>query len=143
MNRKSVFLISAGLLVVGAIFLSPLLSAAAPSPPIRVEQSSVTAVPTYAVNARGETYGSAEGAVSAAGPVNPSDLPDLIEVQVGNGVFGYITKASFLGTAPTLQQVLQYPKNSKGNLVAPSSTVPVYASDGTTQVGTFEIGGND
>jgi len=136
MSRKSIFLASAGLLAVGLIAISPLRSAAGPTPPVGLQHSSSIAAVGYSVNSKGESYG------SAADAANPSDLPDLIEVQATNGVFGYITKASFLGTPPTLQQVLSYPKDSEGNLVAPSTTVPVYSSDGTTQVGTFDIGGS-
>lgn len=85
------------------------------------------------VNGHGQTYGSADG-------VSPSELPDLIAVIATNGTVGYITKTAFLGTSPTLQQVLNYPRDANGNYVAPSTTVPVYASNGIAKIGTFTIG---
>lgn len=88
------------------------------------------------VNANGQTYGSAVGASSSAG------LPDLIRVRATNGVFGYITKVAYLGPAlPTPTQVKSYPKNTQGDYVAPSRSVPVYTSNGTSQVGVFTFGG--
>jgi len=105
--------------------------------PASLSGSTVHYIPK--VNSQGETYGSAAGD-------SPTQLPDLIEVSASNGAIGYITKAAFLGTtsqsgtSPTLQQVLNYPKNSAGNLAAPGRTVAVYTSNATTQIGTFTIG---
>jgi hypothetical protein len=89
-----------------------------------------------AENSRGQTYG------SAAGVSVPSQLPDLIAVVATNGKIGYITKTAFMPTTKslTLQQVLSFPRTANGNFVAPARTVPVFTSNGTTQIGTFTIG---
>jgi hypothetical protein len=108
-----------------------LVSAAATSTSTTV----ATVAPTYPVNSQGETYGSAANAPS------PSQLPDLIRVRADNGQIGYITRAAFLGPQLTPQEVVTLPTDSRGNFVAPSVVVPVFAQNGTTQVGTFTIQG--
>lgn len=92
----------------------------------------------YKVNSHGETYG------SGAHVASPSQFPDLIQVQATNGETGYVKKVELLGPAPTLQQVLEYSRDSEGNFVSPPTpaTLPVYSSDGTEQIGIFAISGN-
>jgi hypothetical protein len=140
MSRRSFAAAFLGIALLGGLAAAIGLSSSTNQQPSPTSSSKVVRVaytpPSYPVNAQGQTFG------SIARTSNPSDYPDLIEVVATNGVIGYINKAAFLGTPPTLQQVLSYPRDSSGNFVAPSSTVPVYSSDGTTQVGIFNIGGN-
>lgn len=93
----------------------------------------------YATNAHGQTYGSALDAKS------PSDLPDLVSVVADNGIQGYIKSSDFEGPSLTRDQVLSLARDANGNFTEPPRTVPVYAQDGTTQVGvfTFSAGGSD
>jgi hypothetical protein len=89
--------------------------------------------PTYPTNAHGQSYGSAAVAESR------SQLPDLVRVQADNGAVGYIQRGDFEGPALTRDQVLQLPRDADGNFVEPKRTLTVYASDGTTVVGTFTL----
>jgi hypothetical protein len=125
-------------LTIGGIGAGVGLSVGGPSSISAKRQTVSTQLLAYKVNGQGETYGSAERALA------PSQLPDLIQVQATNGVTGYIKKADLLGPAPTLQQVLGYPRDSQGNFVAPptATSLPVYASNGATQVGDFEVDGS-
>lgn len=136
MKRKilgaGVCLVVVGFVVVEATFARPLSA-----------KSGHAALPAavntaYSVNRHGQTYGSAMGVST------PAQLPDLIQVQATNGATGYVTREDLLGPSPTLNQVLGYPRDSQGNFVAPqpASTIPVYASNGTTQVGVFPVGGD-
>lgn len=143
MKRNRILLVSAaGVGLAAAVVLS-----AGSSPQLQPHSASASHRPSasvllsspphqqFGVNAQGKTFGSALGIES------PTQLPDLIKVKATNGAVGYITKTVFLGASPTLQQVLGYARNAHGNLVAPALTVPVYASNGTSQVGTFTVGG--
>jgi hypothetical protein len=136
MNRKIIIL--SVILTIGGIGAGTGLSAAGAFSSSAPKVASTSRLLAYSVNSQGETYG------SAAGATTPPQFPDLIQVQASNGVTGYVKKTDLLGPTPTLQQVLNYPRNSQGNFVAPqtSSTIPVYASDGTTQVGVFAASGN-
>jgi hypothetical protein len=118
------------------------VSSGGSSPPVvpAVEGNGVIAPPNAVtipvkVNAKGETYG------PAAGDNTSQQLPDLIRVRATNGSIGYITRATFVGPTPTLTQVRSYPKNGQGDYSAPSRTVPVYTSNGTTEIGVFTFSG--
>jgi hypothetical protein len=95
--------------------------------------AGVTASAVYPVNIHGQTYGSSLGATSLAGE------PDLIASVATNGKDGYVFKtdleAASGGNVTTLQEAAAWDKN--GALV--SHTVPVYAQDGTTVIGSFFI----
>lgn len=129
--------------VVGAV-LSIVASPAKPSPaaagapPAATQSSSAAsqssgAAAQYPVNTNGQTYGSGEYAKS------DSDLPDLILVRLSDGREGYILKKDYIGPSLSLDQVKALPTDSNGNFVQQATTVPVYAQDGTTQIGTFTM----
>lgn len=89
--------------------------------------------PTYAVNERGETFGSASGAASSASE------PALIEAIATNGKVGYVKKSD-LDDDPGLrvsspEEALAYQERRAGA----SRTIPVYLEDGKTQIGEFII----
>jgi hypothetical protein len=88
----------------------------------------------YPKTADGRTYGTLP---TNDEPLAVSDVPDLVAVVGENGVDGYITKDAFIGgEAP------QSPEEAlKWQASASSTTVPVYAEDGTTVVDSFTIDG--
>jgi hypothetical protein len=83
----------------------------------------------YKVNARGLTYGSAQYARNVASE------PDLILVVATNGKEGYAKKSDLEGDGSGL------PSNpAEAATYSPSATsIPVYDSDGVTQIGSFQI----
>lgn len=86
----------------------------------------------WPVNAGGQTYGSAAAAKS------PADEPDLILVYATNGKLGYSLRTDLEGDTPsTPEEALAEQAARAGKGV----TVPVYLSDGKTQIGEFDIGG--
>ncbi|WP_251305105.1 hypothetical protein [Georgenia satyanarayanai] len=96
----------------------------------------VAHLPTVlATNDRGQTYGttgSAEG------------KPDLIEVEATNGKLGYVyreeldkaTGETAAQDFTTPQDALEWQEENRGK----THTLPVYLSDGTSQIGEFHIG---
>ncbi|MFK0003082.1 hypothetical protein [Paenarthrobacter sp. NPDC090522] len=83
----------------------------------------ISQVPTeWKVNAKGETYG-----VEVPG----RGAPDLIAVIATNGAAGYAYTNQMKGTDPAS------PEEAAKNLPKPQREIPVYLSDGTTQVGVF------
>lgn len=84
----------------------------------------------WAVNARGQTYG----------VVNDRGTPDLIATTATNGRNGYVSReeldAADGGDVTSPAEALQDQANRAGKTI----TIPVYEADGTTVVGTFEIG---
>jgi hypothetical protein len=108
-----------------------IVAAVTTTTPSTASTTTTTAITSYAVNALGETYGSAMNAQS------PTELPDLVLVRADNGKLGYITRAAFLGPQLTPSQVVTLPTDGLGNYVAPSTVVPVFAPDGVR--GQFKI----
>lgn len=82
----------------------------------------------WPTNARGQTYGTAT-------EVNGQTFePDLIAAYATNGKLGYVLRTDAEGPMPTsISEAL-----AQNN--APTRTIPVYESDGVTQIGVFEIG---
>jgi hypothetical protein len=76
----------------------------------------------WEVNAKGETYG-----VEVPGRGDP----DLLAVIATNGARGYAYSDQMKGTDPPS------PEAAAKNLANPQREIPVYLSDGTTQVGVF------
>jgi hypothetical protein len=124
---------------IGGIGAGVGLSAGSPVSSVAQKQDVSSRLAAYKVNSHGETYGSGVNAAT------PSQFPDLIQVQATNGETGYVKKADLLGPVPTLQQVLGYARDSQGNFVSPPmpATLPVYSSNGTSQIGVFEVNGNE
>lgn len=98
---------------------------------VRAAPSYNTApAPLYAKNSHGQTYGSDAHATSLASE------PDLILTQGTNGKIGYLRKSELFGTMPkTPQQAVAM--NAQAQV---AKKVPLYASNGTTIIGTFIIG---
>ena len=134
MNRKSITVSVA--LTLGGVLVGVGLTANGAIASSTSRQGTTSPNPTYRENSQGESYGPALSGVPQL------QLPDLVPVTATNGVSGFVKKTDLLGPSPTLQQVLKYPRDSLGNLVGPSnpSVLPVYASDGTTQIGVFANG---
>ncbi|GAA1521481.1 hypothetical protein [Nocardioides humi] len=81
----------------------------------------------WAVNARGETYG----------VENERGSPELVGVVATNGREGYARRTDLDGPEPrTPEEALEYQRTR-----APQRSIPVFASDGVTRIGTFVIGG--
>lgn len=94
--------------------------------------SSSTAVGDWPVNARGQTYGSN----ASVGP--EGNEPDLILVEATNGRTGYVLKTDLNGPMPkTPEEALAWQEARKGQ---PPREIPVYLSDGVTQIGVFLVG---
>lgn len=95
-----------------------------PEPPLPADS-------VYPTNAAGETYGVNKPLV---------ERPDLIAAVGEHGVHGFLRKADLGGpnitpsTPP--EEVEEY--NNRG---LRGYTIPLYASDGVTQVGVFQVGG--
>ncbi len=95
--------------------------------------------PVYAVNAAGETYGS-------AGQANtPENEPDLISVIAENGVEGFVRKADLdEANGTTAMRSFTSPQDADRWQKAEGAEdkhIPVYAVDGTTVVGEFVVVG--
>jgi hypothetical protein len=84
------------------------------------------AASSYPVNRNGMTYGSQRGALPGRGP-------DLIAAIGTNGVCGYVKSSDLKTTDP--KNPTQALKRGKYSF----RTVPLYAQDGTTVVGTFYL----
>lgn len=85
----------------------------------------------WPTNADGQTYGKAPDAKSF------EDRPDLIEAVATNGAVGYVLKSdAYLPAPETAEEALEMTKASlRGR------EIPVYGSDGVTQIGVFKMGG--
>lgn len=96
---------------------------------------AVTMTPEYPVNESGETYGSALDATA------PDNEPDLILVLGSNGATGYARKtdlAAAEGTGfTTIEEAVKWSEGEGRQ----DHKVPVYLSDGKTQVGEFIVYG--
>jgi hypothetical protein len=97
---------------------------AAPYPP------GQTGTPgAWPTNAKGQTYGSGLDATADTGE------PDLIAAWATNGRQGYVLRTDLDGPMPTS------PSQAVAMNSAPPRTIPVYDSDGVTQIGVFVVGG--
>ncbi len=120
--------------------VSPLRSPAGLSSDHQIVTQPMSA-PTYPKNASGETYGSA--AISDS----PAHEPDLIQAASSDGQTGYVKKVDLdQADGTTAAQSFKTPEDAlkwqegEGSL---DHVVPVYLSDGKTQIGTFTVvGGN-
>lgn len=84
----------------------------------------------YQKNAKGETFGSAKDANG-----NVALEPDLISVVATNGNLGYAKKTDLEGSSAAMPT-----SPAEAATYSPrATTIPVYASDGTTVVGSFVI----
>lgn len=84
----------------------------------------------WGVNANGQTYGVA----------NSHGTPDLIAAMATNGQSGYVRKSAMdIGEPNTPTQAVTWQRARGSEFTV---AVPVYASDGTTVLGVFVIGGH-
>jgi hypothetical protein len=90
--------------------------------------ASTTRTP-YKTNADGQTYGTDGGA-----PSGPVDEPDLVAVQATNGQVGYAYANQLNVPTPTS------PAQAVAQDNQPARIIPVYESDGKTQIGQFKVG---
>lgn len=111
----------AGLLFGGMITLFPASAGDEAVPPGPARGAD------WAVNARGETFG------SVADARTPADEPDLIWVMSDEGRYGYVKKRDLDGPIPTS------PKDAV-QLGTQVRVIPVYETDGSTRIGSFTIG---
>jgi hypothetical protein len=81
----------------------------------------------WGVNARGQTFG----------VENDDGSPDLVAAVATNGRQGYVLNSELLGPQPTSPADALAQNNAHPN----GRDIPVYESDGQTQIGTFHIGG--
>ncbi|CAM3606843.1 hypothetical protein OCAE111667_17960 [Occultella aeris] len=93
----------------------------------------VTHVPTrLGVNSSGQTFGTSGG---------PQGEPDLIAVIATNGRTGYVSQESLDEASgahvANPEEVLAWQEENAGTIIV----LPVYESDGTTQIGEFQLDG--
>jgi hypothetical protein len=93
-----------------------------PEPPLPAES-------VYPTNAAGQTYGGDKPLVES---------PDLVAAVGVGGKHGYLRKADVFPDAPTTnpEEAAEETKRSLRGY-----TIPLYESDGVTQVGVFQMGG--
>jgi hypothetical protein len=84
--------------------------------------------PTYKVNVNGMTYGSGLDATS------PSTEPDLIEAIGAGGIQGYVRSADLTPAEPTSPS--DAARQNSGVL---ARVIPLYAVDGVTVIGAFQL----
>lgn len=93
--------------------------------------STSLAVTDYPKNAQGLTYGSDSYAKS------PQDEPDLILATATNGKEGYVLRTDLEEPMPASpQEALKQQAARAGK----DRVIPVYESDGITQIGVFTVG---
>ena len=106
----------------GTSALTTAPSAAAPS-----ADAAVASVPVR-TNESGRTYG-------ALDPVDVVGSPDLVEVYGDEGNVGYVDAVHFLPVrVDSPEQALALSEKNRAAIV-----IPVFGSDGTTQIDTFTI----
>ncbi|MCJ0894378.1 hypothetical protein O4160_13600 [Rhodococcus sp. IEGM 1401] len=87
-------------------------------------------------NASGQSYGAGDTAA------NDAELPDLVAAIGTDGVQGFIEKSALDTAAASPDEATALEKQNVGGtdvLGSAPKTVPVYASDGTTQISEFTI----
>lgn len=98
-------------------------------------QAAVQSATTdWPVNERGQTYGSEVKAQSEA------DVPDLVSVVATNGKHGYCLNSQ-LNATPEPPKTAEEAEAMMRAVLCEVTVIPVYESDGTTQIGVFEVGG--
>lgn len=108
-----------------------------PAPePVQAAEAPVTLPvekPVYDVNQAGQSFG------SLVGVAEQDDWPDLIDTIGDDGkTQGFVLKSDFIGPQPQTPEEavrIQNEVNSKPR------TIPLYAKDGVTVIGTFTIQG--
>ncbi|MHB1134990.1 MAG: peptidase M56 BlaR1 [Chloroflexota bacterium] len=118
----TIVFIAAGL-VVGALGLSPAIA----GQPNRSQEPP----PSYPVNENGMSYGSASDATS------PLNEPDLIKAIGVDGTRGFVRAVDLWEKMPrSPEEALARQQQRAGKV----RTVPLYAIDGVTIIGSFNVG---
>jgi hypothetical protein len=135
-RRRPVLVAIAGAAALGGIALGgTALAATGGHSPARQPSAPASAGPqavhVFARNARGLTYGSELDAT------DPANAPDLIAAYATNGKTGYVLKRELHPPGPKNPTAALY---AQAHAKKSPTFIPVYAIDGVTQVGVFEIG---
>jgi len=103
------------------------------SDPAKLPKPPLPAESVYPTNASGQTYGSEKSLVEA---------PDLIAAMATNGKRGYCLKSD-INPQPTPTNTPMTPEEAEAMMDAGlrGHTIPVYESDGVTQIGVLQMGG--
>lgn len=127
---KRMLLLGAALVVGAAVGVTSVSLASASSASNRSQQPAAV----YPKDAKGLTYGSAVQANS------PANEPDLIQVYATNGKTGYVYRTQLEPQSdPTSPAQAVAEQNARAAHAAVIKTIPVYASDGTTVIGSFSM----
>lgn len=94
-----------------------------PDPPLPAES-------VYPMNANGDTFGPNKPLV---------DEPDLMSVMATNGKVGYCYRTELMGSQQEPRTPEEAVAGNEANLRG--RMIPVYESDGVTQIGVFQVGG--
>jgi hypothetical protein len=95
--------------------------------------AATSSVVHWPENANGLTYGSALDATC------PEDEPDLIQVVATNGKEGYVLRTDLEDAADASVETPQAALSEQAARKGQSQAIPAYESDGTTEIGVFEI----
>lgn len=128
--------VTAGVLVTAGFVAYGATGVAAAYQP-RSHGSEINAVVTGSVhvfprNFRGSTYGSELNAS------NPASAPDLIAAYATNGRLGYVRKNDLRPQAPKTPALALREQATATD--AKTRVIPVYAVDGSTVIGSYNIG---
>ena len=127
-RRRLIVLGAAVVAAAVALGAATLAGAFRSNTPVPWPKPPLPAASAYPTNADGQTYGVNKPLV---------EQPDLIAAVGKHGVHGYLRKADIDGAPPkTPEEAAAQTKRSLRGYV-----VPLYASDGVTQVGVFQVGG--
>lgn len=122
--------------VAGALVLGLALGTAASGVAAATLATVAPTVPAphiFPKNASGQTYGSGMDATS------PYNMPDLVQAIGVGGIEGYVRLADLNGPMPqTPAQAIALMKDTKSGTVR---QIPLYAQDGKTVIGVFDVGG--
>jgi hypothetical protein len=101
------------------------------SPQPAAQSAATTAWP---VNELGQTYGSDAKAKSE------TDVPDLVAAVATNGRQGYCLNSE-MNLPPEPPKTAEEAEAMMRDALCKGKVIPVYESDGVTQIGVFQIGG--
>jgi hypothetical protein len=126
-RRWVVIAVAAGVAVAGLLGTVALAGGFDPDP-AHLPDPPLPAESVYPTNASGDTFGPNKPLV---------EEPDLMAVMATNGKVGYCYRTDLEGPMPTspAEAIASNERSLRGH------TIPVYESDGVTQIGVFQVGG--
>jgi len=127
-RRWVVIAVAAGVAVAGLLGTVALAGGFDPDS-TQLPEPPLPAKSVYPMNASGLTFGAHQRLVEG---------PDLVKVLATNGEQGYCLKTDLEGGEPpkTLEEAI-----ASNDAALRGRTIPVYESDGVTQIGVFQVGG--